>query len=116
MAQRNSIDEIIELYKHDVEVTLLDACLRRTVEERLAALEVFSASLDELRGAVREESDEVSEPTVTTLMRPGYSHGDRLLRPAMVGVTDPSSPTDSSPAVSGDAERRDPSAETDGEQ
>ena len=35
------------------------------------------------------ESDEVTEPTCTTVMRPGYKHNDRLLRPAMVGVSDP---------------------------
>jgi molecular chaperone GrpE len=35
------------------------------------------------------ESDDVTEPTCTTVMRQGYKHGERLLRPAMVGVTDP---------------------------
>ena len=35
------------------------------------------------------ESNEVSEPTCTMVMRQGYKHNDRLLRPAMVGVTDP---------------------------
>ena len=49
MAAGNSIDEIIELYKRDVDVTLLDECLRRTVDERLRALENFSAAIDELR-------------------------------------------------------------------
>jgi len=29
----NSIDAIIELYKRDVDVTLIDAALARTVEE-----------------------------------------------------------------------------------
>ena len=38
------------------------------------------------------ESDEVSEPTCTTVLRKGYRHGERLLRPAMVGVTDPAAP------------------------
>jgi len=38
---------------------------------------------------LHDESDEVSEPTCTTVMRPGYKHNDRLLRPAMVGVSDP---------------------------
>ncbi len=33
-------------------------------------------------------SSEVSGPTVTTVMRRGYRFGDRVLRPAMVGVTD----------------------------
>jgi molecular chaperone GrpE len=38
---------------------------------------------------MHEESDAVTEPTCTTVLRPGYLHHDRLLRPAMVGVTDP---------------------------
>ena len=38
---------------------------------------------------MHEESDTVTVPTCTTVLRPGYKHGDRLLRPAMVGVTDP---------------------------
>jgi molecular chaperone GrpE len=38
---------------------------------------------------MHDESDEVTEPTATTVLRRGYQHGDRLLRPAMVGVTDP---------------------------
>jgi len=35
------------------------------------------------------ESDEVTEPTVTTVMRRGYKFADRLVRPAMVGVSEP---------------------------
>ena len=38
------------------------------------------------------ESDDVDRPTATTVMRRGYRHGDRLLRPAMVGVSDPPTP------------------------
>jgi molecular chaperone GrpE len=38
---------------------------------------------------LHDESDTVTEPTCTTVMRQGYKHHDRLLRPAMVGVTDP---------------------------
>jgi molecular chaperone GrpE len=38
---------------------------------------------------MHEESDAVSVPTCTTVLRQGYKHQDRLLRPAMVGVTDP---------------------------
>ena len=38
---------------------------------------------------MHEESPNVTEPTATTVMRRGYKHGDRLLRPAMVGVSDP---------------------------
>jgi len=38
---------------------------------------------------MHDESPDVKEPTATTVLRRGYKHGDRLLRPAMVGVTDP---------------------------
>jgi len=53
----NSIDEIIEIYKRDVDVTLLDECLKRTVEERLRALQAFGTSLDELRVQTARPSD-----------------------------------------------------------
>jgi molecular chaperone GrpE len=47
----------------------------------------FDPALHE--AVMHEESDAVTEPTCTTVLRPGYMHHDRLLRPAMVGVTDP---------------------------
>ncbi|WP_375504118.1 nucleotide exchange factor GrpE [uncultured Jatrophihabitans sp.] len=40
---------------------------------------------------LHDESSDVTVPTCTTVMRPGYTVGDRLLRPAMVGVSDPAS-------------------------
>jgi hypothetical protein len=49
MASGNSIDDIIELYKRDVDVTLLDECLKLSVEERLQRLQDFSAAIEELR-------------------------------------------------------------------
>nr|WP_304051104.1 nucleotide exchange factor GrpE [Jatrophihabitans endophyticus] len=36
-----------------------------------------------------DESEDVQVPTCTIVMRPGYMHHDRLLRAAMVGVSDP---------------------------
>lgn len=42
---------------------------------------------------LHDVSDDVTEPTCTTVMRKGYKHGERLLRPAMVGVTDPAAPS-----------------------
>lgn len=39
---------------------------------------------------MHNESPDVSEPTATTVLRKGYQHGERLLRAAMVGVSDPS--------------------------
>ncbi|MGH8962302.1 MAG: nucleotide exchange factor GrpE [Jatrophihabitantaceae bacterium] len=41
---------------------------------------------------MHNESEDVTEPTCTTVMRRGYRHGDRLLRAAMVGVSDPLPP------------------------
>jgi molecular chaperone GrpE len=60
-------------------------------------LESFGAIGDafdpELHEAVMHNvSDEVSETICSTIMRPGYRHGERLLRPAMVGVTEPETP------------------------
>ena len=48
----NSVDEIIEIYKRDVDVTMIDASLRRTVEERILALELHDAT-ERTRDALR---------------------------------------------------------------
>ena len=58
-----------------------------------AGLVAFGAEGDEFDPSVHEAvqhttSSEVSGPTVTTVMRRGYRFGDRVLRPAMVAVTD----------------------------
>lgn len=62
-------------------------------------LQAFGEVGDPFDPAIHEavlhtESDDVSEPTCTTVMRQGYRHGERLLRPAMVGVSEPATPTD----------------------
>ena len=53
----SSIDEIIELYKRDIDVTLIDESLRRTVEERLLALEEFERFREELQSAMERRRD-----------------------------------------------------------
>ena len=57
----------------------------------------FDPSIHE--AVLHDESDAVTVPTCTTVMRPGFKHHDRLIRPAMVGVTDPVHPgtSDTSP-------------------
>jgi molecular chaperone GrpE len=45
---------------------------------------------------LHDESAEVTVATATTIMRPGYRLHDRLLRPAMVGVSEPLAPTPAS--------------------
>lgn len=58
-----------------------------------AGLEAFGEEGDEFDPSVHEAvqhstSPEVSGPTVTAVLRRGYRFGDRVLRPAMVAVTD----------------------------
>jgi molecular chaperone GrpE len=48
----------------------------------------FDPSIHE--AVMHGEGDDVTVPTATTIMRRGYRFKERLLRPAMVGVTDPS--------------------------
>jgi hypothetical protein len=55
----SSIDEIIEIYKRDVDQTLIEECLRRTVEERILALEEFERFREELQQATERSLDEV---------------------------------------------------------
>jgi molecular chaperone GrpE len=57
------------------------------------------------------ESDDVAEPTCTIVMRRGYQHGERLLRPAMVGVSEPAAPSTAPPTPTTDpAQDRTPGA------
>lgn len=63
-------------------------------------LEAFGEQGDRFDPALHEavahaESDDVTAPTCTTVMRKGYRFKDRLLRPAMVAVTDPATPSPS---------------------
>jgi hydroxymethylglutaryl-CoA reductase len=53
----NSIDEIIESYKRDIDMTLIEESLRRSVEERLQALEEFERFREELRAATERQLD-----------------------------------------------------------
>ncbi|WP_235909809.1 nucleotide exchange factor GrpE [Goekera deserti] len=49
-------------------------------------------------------SPDVQVPTATTVLRQGFRRGDRVLRPAMVGVSDPESPAaaaEPAPSVDG---------------
>ena len=55
----NSIDAIIDIYKRDVDQSLLDECLKRTVEQRILALEEFEAFREQLRAATEKSSDPV---------------------------------------------------------
>jgi hypothetical protein len=47
----DSIDEIIELYRKDIDVTLIDERLKLTPEERVRRAEDFGFFLEEIRKA-----------------------------------------------------------------
>ena len=53
MTERSSIDDIIDLYKRDVDRTLIRERLARSVEERLEDLMNFAAFAEELQEAGR---------------------------------------------------------------
>jgi molecular chaperone GrpE len=55
-----------------------------------AAGDPFDPALHE--AVIHDTSSEVTVPTATTVLRQGFRRGDRVLRTAMVAVTDPESP------------------------
>ena len=57
----------------------------------------FDPSLHE--AVIHDTSSEVTVPTATTVLRQGYRRGDRVLRTAMVAVSDPESPAPAEPAA-----------------
>ena len=52
-AERSSIDDVIDVYKRDVDVTLIVRNLQRSIDERLEALVSLQAVIEELRRAGR---------------------------------------------------------------
>ena len=87
----------------DVSEQVLQIIAKQQQALEVLGLEKFGAEGDPFDPAIHEavlhdESDEVTEPTVTKAMRSGYKHRERLLRAAMVGVTDPATPAPEPPA------------------
>jgi molecular chaperone GrpE len=60
----------------------------------------FDPSLHE--AVIHDTSSEVTVPTATTVLRQGFRRGDRVLRTAMVAVTDPESPPPAPAETPGD--------------
>lgn len=56
---KDSISEIIELYKKDIDTTLLDEMLRLTVEERIQRLQEFEQFREELQEATRRANEPI---------------------------------------------------------
>ena len=66
----------------------LDGVLGKLGLERYGAPgDAFDPTVHE--AVMHQHSDEVTEPTCVTVMRPGYRFAERLLRPAMVAVAEP---------------------------
>ena len=55
----NSMDAVIDVYKRDVDLTLLDESLRRTPEERVRALEEFEMFRQQIQQAMEKRSDSI---------------------------------------------------------
>jgi hypothetical protein len=52
-AERSSIDDIIDVYRRDVDASLIERNLERSIDERLEALMALQALVEELRRAER---------------------------------------------------------------
>ena len=55
----NSIDMVIEVYKRDVDLTLIDESLRRTPEERIRALQEFEKFREQMQQAMEQRRDPI---------------------------------------------------------
>ncbi len=53
---RTSLDDVIDVYKRDIDVTLIEGNLRLTVEQRIAQLQRLLEFAEELRRARRLET------------------------------------------------------------
>jgi molecular chaperone GrpE len=74
--------------------------------------DVFDPALHE--AVMHDTSADVSVPTATTVLRQGFRRGDRVLRTAMVAVTDPESPAaqpEAQPAAAESAAPEQPAAD-----
>ena len=91
----------------------------KVVADRLLGLietlgvEAFGVAGDPFDPALHEavlhdSSADVSVPTATTVLRQGFRRGDRVLRTAMVAVSDPENPAPAAPAEPVDDEPTDP--------
>ncbi len=65
----------------------------------------FDPALHE--AVIHDTSVDVSVPTATTVLRQGYRRGDRVLRTAMVAVSDPETPAPAGPQAQAQAQASD---------
>jgi molecular chaperone GrpE len=72
------------------------------VEAFGVAGDAFDPSLHE--AVMHDTSADVAVPTATTVLRQGYRRGDRVLRTAMVAVTEPENPAPAAPTADAPAD------------
>lgn len=53
------MDKVIDVYKRDVDLTLIDESLRRTPDERIRALQEFEEFREQLQQAMEQRRDPV---------------------------------------------------------
>ncbi|MFC3953072.1 nucleotide exchange factor GrpE, partial [Aeromicrobium fastidiosum] len=95
---------------------LQQAVVKHKLESFGAKGDAFDPSLHEAVFHAGESAD-VEVTSIDTVMRTGYRHGDRVLRPATVGVVDPASPASPvEPVETSEAETPAEPVETDDEQ
>jgi hypothetical protein len=59
VSERDSMDDVIEVYKRDVDMSLIRECLKLSVEERIRRLQEFEELREELQRGVREARDAI---------------------------------------------------------
>jgi hypothetical protein len=53
------MDDVIDVYKKDVDMTLIRECLKLTVEERIRRLQEFEEFREELQRGLRQSRDAI---------------------------------------------------------
>jgi hypothetical protein len=59
VSEHNSMDDVIDVYKKDVDMTLIRECLKLTVEERIRRLQEFEEFREELQRGLRQSRDAI---------------------------------------------------------
>ena len=58
-SRMNSMDKVIDVYKRDVDLTLIDESLRRTPDERIRALQEFEKFREQIQQAMEQRRDPI---------------------------------------------------------
>lgn len=59
MPERSSLDDVIDVYKRGLDMSLIEECLKLTVEERLRRLQEFEELREELQKGMKRSRDTI---------------------------------------------------------